>query len=159
MTIPRRTPYRHARWSTPVALAVCIGLLGPGSPAIADEPASAQNRPLLIHELADTKVAGTLVFDSGNEPADEVLIFEDGTLTSQACAEWGYGPAPYWVRRGPAGLHFRASLESEEHGTIRFVGVFDGERVRATAVWHKERWYWTVEEKMRFTGRPLAEED
>ena len=104
------------------------------------------------------KFAGEFTYESGAEPDEDVLIFSDGMMTSRACIEWGYEPAPYWVREGPDGLHFWAMLESEEHGTIRFKGVFDGEQLQAHALWRKERWYWTIEQPMKFVGLPLERE-
>jgi hypothetical protein len=38
---------------------------------------------------------------------------------------------------------------------MRFEGLFDGKELLATAVWKKERWYWTIEQKFRFKGKPL----
>jgi hypothetical protein len=141
---------------------VAIGCgLGLGSAAIGQEAMPASDLPELKHELEGMQFVGPLVVGDQTDPSEDVLTFEDGQFSSQTCLEYGFAPAPYWVRSDDDGLHFRAELQNPQHGTIRFEGVFDGEEMLATALWTKERWYWTVEQDFRFAGRPSgqAEQD
>jgi hypothetical protein len=109
----------------------------------------------LVHGLQNMTFIGPLGVQNERNPADDVLSFESEKFSSRTCAEWGFSPAPYWVRRDAAGLHFHAELRSAEHGVMQFQGVFDGKELLATAVWKKVRWYWTVEQRFRFKGKPL----
>jgi hypothetical protein len=116
---------------------------------------AAASSPELIHALRNISFIGPLGVEKEQTPAEDVLSFKEETFASKTCAEWGFSPAPYWLRRDTDGLHFRAELHSPEHGVMRFEGVFDGNELVATAVWIKRRWYWTIEQKFRFKGRPL----
>lgn len=156
---PRRPRLRGRIAAALLPLALCGGApaLAPAARAQQAAPADAP-RPALRDSLQGRRFRGALAVGDETLAQDEVLSFEDGEFSSRLCRRYGFGPAPYWVRRDAAGLHFRADLQSARSGTIRFEGVFDGERMRATARWTKERWYWTVEQTLRFTGRALGHE-
>lgn len=111
----------------------------------------------LTHTLEGKRFVGPLGPEGGSEPDEEMLVFHEGILTSKICVQYGFEPAPYWVREDEQGLHFYAELDSEDNGTAWFEGVFDGEEIQATVTWEKERWYWTVEQTLVFTGRPAVE--
>lgn len=106
--------------------------------------------PRLRHALQETRFTGSLRIEGRAVAEAEVLKFEDGLFSSRVCLTYGYAPVPYWVRRGPKGLHFLARLDHPEMGAIRFTGVFDGTRMHATARWRKDRWYWNVEQTLVF---------
>ncbi len=97
---------------------------------------------------------GPMGVEDETNPEEDVFTFKDGKFVSKSCAKWGFSPAPYWVRWDADGIHFLAELESEEHGKMRYEGVFDGNEMRVVAYWKKERWYWTIERTYRFRGRP-----
>jgi len=140
------------------ALAAAIGCSGVAvsSVAVAQGAVSGVAVPTLRHGLQDMRFIGPLGTEDETNPPDDVLTFSDGQLSSKICLQYGFAPAPYWVRRDADGLHFRAELHSPASGTIRFDGVFDGEQLRARALWTKKRWYWTVEQRLVFTGRPAG---
>lgn len=139
-------------------VAICFGLVALSPAAIGQETALGSSMPELRHGLEGMEFSGSLAFGDETEPSDEdVLTFTDGKFSSQACLEYGFAPAPYWVRRDADGIHFRVELLSPEHGTLHFEGVYDGEEMQVTALWTKDRWYWTVEQKLRFTGRPVRQ--
>jgi hypothetical protein len=140
-----------------LALAVGSGLLGPAPVAIGQEAAHRPALPELRQGLQGMRFAGSLGVKDDADPQEEILSFADGRFTSRICREYGFPPAPYWVRRDADGLHFFAELHNPENGTIRFEGVFDGEEMQATALWTKERWYWTLEQKLFFEGRPVGQ--
>lgn len=114
-----------------------------------------QALPEFRHGLENRRFVGTWTYEWNNETVDGVFIFQDGKFISQGCLEWGYEPAPYYVRRDDDGVRFFARLPNAEHRTMKFRGVFDGERLRADVHWKKERWYWTLEQSYRFTGKPV----
>ena len=87
-------------------------------------------------------------------PKRDTFAFKDGKFATGSCLEWGFLPAPYWVRRGPTGLQFLAELKSPDHGTMRYEGVFDGKKLTVVGYWKKERWYWTIARTYRGHGRP-----
>lgn len=137
--------------------AVCWSLLGPGPVAIEQEAARHPALPELRQGLQGMRFAARLRLEDDPDPQKEILSFADGRFTSRLCRRYGFPPAPYWVRRDADGLHFLAELRNPENGTIRFEGVFDGEEMQATALWTKERWYWTLEQKLFFEGRPVGQ--
>lgn len=152
----RTLPFHCDRTSFFAAIVLVTWCVVPSDPegvALAQSPAAASKSPELVHTLQDIKLVGPLAIEGEVVPPDDVLTFKDGMFSSRTCRRFGFAPAPYWVRRDSDGLHFRATLQSPESGTIRFDGVFDGKQMRATAQWTKERWYWTVEQTIRFTGR------
>jgi hypothetical protein len=154
-----QTLRNHSFWKRIVAASFAVPILslaGPGPSAIDQEPAAEASLPKLRHGLEGMRFSGPLAVKDETNPPDDVLSFEGGKLASKKCLEYGFVPAPYWLRGDADGLHFRAELRSTEHGTIRFEGVFDGREMLATAVWTKKRWYWTIEQRLRFTGRPIG---
>lgn len=138
-----------------LCVALCWGFAGPSPVAIGQETSSKRELPELRHGLQGLRFIGSLAVGSNKKLGKEVLTFKDGKFSSQLCLKLGFAPAPYWVRRDAQGLHFEAELRSPERGTMKFVGVFDGEAMSATALWTKKRWYWTIEQTLHFTGGPL----
>lgn len=147
---------RVAAW---LSVAACSAIVGVGPMAIGQEAAPRPTPLELRHSLEGMRFVGPLAIEGETDPSEDLLTFEDGRFSSRTCLQYGFAPAPYWVRRDAEGLRFRADLESPEHGTIRFEGVFDGTAMVATARWTKKRWYWTVEQTFRFTGRPSGRAD
>jgi hypothetical protein len=149
-------PFRERNHFIAAILFLAIGCASvwPDRLAVAQSNAAKSNPPELDHALKGMEFVGRLTVEGETVPPDDVLSFQDGVFSSQTCLGFGFEPAPYWVRQDDDGIHFRSELKSPEHGTIEFQGVFDGERMVATAVWIKERWYWTIEQELQFTGRP-----
>jgi len=139
-----------------LAATLVLGNAVTGPRSDAQTPSATPSPPHLRHDLQDMRFVGTLVEGTAGDPAEDVLTFDDGTFSTRRCGQYGFAPAPYWVRVDDQGLHFRATLDSPGHGTMHFEGLFDGREMHATAVWRRERWYWTLEQTFRFTGRPEA---
>lgn len=151
---------RYGRVTPPAAILAIIlsyGLADPW-PSARAQGVAARSMPLeMEHALQGMTFVGSLAIEGETVEAGDVLTFEGGMFSSQTCAGFGFRAAPYWVRRDSEGLHFRATLQSPEDGQIHFEGVFDGKEMRAIAHWTKERWYWTVEQEILFSGR-IAEQ-
>lgn len=147
-----QTCLRNLIWT-----ALLCGVAAPGHDAGGQQ--AAMHRPELSHSLQGMYFIGPLRVQGEKNPGDDRLTFRNGMFTSRTCQRYGFGPAPYWVQSDADGsLHFLAVLRNPEHGTIRFEGIYDGREVVATALWTKERWYWTVEQKFYFEGRPVPPE-
>lgn len=112
--------------------------------------------PGLTDGLHGMQFAGPLAVKDETNPPKDVLSFKNGRFSSKACHRYGFMAAPYWVRRDVDGLHFLVVLKSPENGSMRFEGAYDGKKLQATALWTKERWYWTIERKFEFTGYPVS---
>ena len=140
-----------------LAITICCGLADPRPAASARSLPATPISLEMDHALQGMTFVGSLAIEGETVQAGDVLTFENGLFSSQTCAGYGFPAAPYWVRRDSDGLHFRATLQSPENGEISFEGVFDGEQMHATAHWTKERWYWTVEQKIEFAGRPMEQ--
>lgn len=134
---------------------LCLAILTAAVPAAQAGTATNTNLPEFRHGLENMRFVGEWTYEWETEPVEGLLIFEDGEFVSRGCLEWGYEPAPYYVRRDDEGLHFHARLPNPDHGTMWFRGVFDGEQLQVDVHWRKERWYWTLEQEYRFTGRPM----
>jgi len=107
---------------------------------------------ILKNDLQGMRFIGPLEVKGQPGSEDEVLTFKGGMFSSKVCLQYGYAPVPYWVRRDADGIHFFAKLEHPTNGTIRFEGVFNGRAMRASALWKKKRWYWTIEQTLLFEG-------
>ena len=104
--------------------------------------------------LEGIQFVGPFGTEDEKNPKQDTFTFRDGKFATGSCLEWGFSPAPYWTRSDSQGVHFLAELESPEHGTMRYEGVFDGSELTVVGYWRKERWYWTIERTYRGTGRP-----
>jgi hypothetical protein len=81
--------------------------------------------------------------DQGKESSrDEELRFQNGKLYSVGCAEWGFGESDYTARIEGESIHFVSEMLSPKHGKIVWNGTIQGDKIDATYVWTKERWYW-----------------
>ena len=81
--------------------------------------------------------------DQGKESSGgEELRFQNGKLYSVGCAEWGFGESDYTARVEGESIHFMSEMLSPKHGKIVWNGTVQGDKIDATYVWTKERWYW-----------------
>lgn len=122
--------------------------------ATAQDALSKPQAHAIENKLEGVRFVGPFGAEGEADPKEDTFTFKDGKFATGSCLEWGFSPAPYWVRRGTDGLHFLAELESPEHGTMRYEGVFDGKELTVVGYWKKERWYWTIERTYRGKGRP-----
>lgn len=137
------------------AALIFLQLFVPGRDAIAQDASSAAATTIIDNRLESIQFVGPFGAEGEREPKGDTFTFKDGKFATGSCLEWGFTPAPYWVRRDASGIHFLAELESPEHGTMRYEGIFDGEELTVVGYWRKERWYWTTERTYRGSGRPV----
>ena len=149
-------PLKHRLWRDRVSAVIRAGLVCSlflyVSLTHAENAAPMDPAPL-TDSIDDRRFVGPMGVVGEPDPSQDEFIFKDGTFVSRSCLDWGFSPAPYWVRKEADGLHFLAELTSPDHGQMRYQGVFDGQQIKGSVVWKKERWYWTIEREYRFTGR------
>lgn len=121
--------------------------------ALAQSPPSRGERSAMQSELEGLRFVGPFGAEGEAKPKQDTFTFKDGKFATASCLEWGFVPAPFWTRRDSNGVHFLAELESPEHGTLRYEGMYDGKELSIVGYWKKERWYWTVEVTYRGNGR------
>jgi len=73
---------------------------------------------------------------------EDELKFQDGKLYSVGCAEWGFDAGSYTTRGDGDNIYFEAETSSPKHGKILWKGTVLGDKINATYVWTKKRWYW-----------------
>ncbi|MFT5731265.1 MAG: hypothetical protein ACI8PB_005462 [Desulforhopalus sp.] len=78
----------------------------------------------------------------GDANGEDEVVFQDGQFLSTSCSKYGFGSAPYTVSRKGNGIIFTAVTLSPKNGQIYWKGKVVGEKVVATYIWKKERWYW-----------------
>lgn len=83
---------------------------------------------------------------------EDTITFKDGQFRSLDCENWGFGPAPYTVRKDGESYHFSATLLSPHRGKLEWKGVITGDTAEATFRWLHERWYWTIDRQYWFKG-------
>ena len=105
----------------------------------AQDALSKPRMPAIENNLDGVQFVGPFGAEDETDPKEDTFTFKDGKFATGSCLEWGFSPAPYWVRWSTSGLHFLAELESLEHGRMRYEGVFDGKELTIVGYWKKER--------------------
>ena len=136
-------------------LLVCLIIIATDCFA-ADETSPAPDSAEPVTDFEGLSFIGPYGIEGEDDPGEDTFTFEDGLFTSKTCLQWGFAATPYWTKRTSDGLHFLVKLESPEHGTMYYEGVFDGREMNARALWKKERWYRTIERTYVFKGRLLG---
>lgn len=136
-----------------LSITLWLPLSLPGAASYAQNASS--ERPLATPKpmLEGLKFVGPFGAEGEKAPKEDVFTFKDGKFSTASCLQWGFTPAPFWTRRDANRVHFLAELESPDHGTMRYEGVFDGKELSVVGYWKKERWYWTIERTYRGKGR------
>ena len=141
----------------PAPYAICAALLVVhfflGAEFLAGTASANQAKTIDVTTLDDKKFVGPFGAEDEQNPRQDSFNFKAGKFSTESCLEWGFAPAPYWVRRDSQGIHFLAELKSPEHGTMRYEGIFDGKNLTVVGYWKKERWYWTIERTYRGHGQ------
>lgn len=88
--------------------------------------------------------------------ADEIR-FQNGKFYSVGCVEWGFGESDYTARVEGDSIHFESVTSSPEHGKIVWKGTVQRDKVNATYVWTKERWYWKDAHQEKWFNGTLKE--
>lgn len=83
---------------------------------------------------------------------EDTIVFENGQFRSLDCESWGFGSAPYSVRKDGDSYHFKAALPSPDRGTLEWHGTITGDVATATFRWFHERWYWNIDRQYWFEG-------
>jgi hypothetical protein len=82
----------------------------------------------------------------------DTITFRDGQFRSLDCENWGFGPAPYSVKKDGESYHFSATLLSPDRGKLEWKGTVTGETAEATFRWLHKRWYWNIDRQYWFKG-------
>jgi hypothetical protein len=90
--------------------------------------------------------------DSGTEPLEDTLFFEDGNFSSAICKRYNFSDAPYWIRREGDQIHFLAELTSQTDGKMVWKGTVINGKLQGTMRWTRTRWYWTVDAEHNIKG-------
>lgn len=88
----------------------------------------------------------------------DTISFKDGQFRSLDCENWGFGPAPYTVRKDGESYHFSATLLSPDRGKLEWKGTVTGETAEAGFRWLHKRWYWNIDRQYWFKGTRHAGE-
>jgi hypothetical protein len=83
---------------------------------------------------------------------EDTITFRDGQFRSLDCENWGFGPAPYSVKKEGDSYHFSATLLSPDRGRLEWKGTITGDTAKATFRWLHERWYWNIDRQYWFKG-------
>jgi hypothetical protein len=84
---------------------------------------------------------------------EDTITFKGGQFRSLDCENWGFGPAPYSVKKEGGSFHFSATLRSPDRGTLEWKGTITGDTATGTFRWLHKRWYWTIDRQYWFKGR------
>ena len=124
---------------------VCVAYLN----ALAAWSAAPQHQ---AHGPLDGLIFEGKIGPKGHIDREDKLHFEDGKFWSEICVKCGFEPGDYWVRYEGDVLIFQGKLVGER-GTFTYLGrIIDGV-AEVSIDWRKERWYWTIEKEMAFSGR------
>lgn len=103
--------------------------------------------------ILDGKKYHSRLYNDDGTPRDwDELSFADGQFISELCKSYGFTEAPYWIRFEGDSIHFQAEIVSPAHGTMRWKGVIQGDKIKGNVLWTRERWYWTVRRRWDFDG-------
>lgn len=83
---------------------------------------------------------------------DDELIFKNGNFRSTSCDTYGFKNQGYSATRDGDKIHFQAVTLSKDHGKIVWVGTVANDKIEASFVWTKERWYWNTRKEYWFEG-------
>ena len=86
---------------------ICIGLFlahfGLSSGSLAQTPTSDPAKSTGRMTLEGIKFVGPFGAEDETNPKQDTFTFKDGKFATGSCLEWGFTPAPYWVRRDDKG--------------------------------------------------------
>lgn len=114
--------------------------------------------PTFSEELSHLLDGKTFVGNNGEKGREldpdeyEELTFHNGYLRSISCEPYNFDSAAYSATTVGNTIHFEAVTQSPTHGQIAWQGIVDGNDVKATFVWTKERWYWDIHREYWFRG-------
>lgn len=69
---------------------------------------------------------------------EEILVFQGGELTAEACAKYGFEPVEYEAdTRGLVAASFTAEPKSKTNGTAKWSGFTTGQEIQGEFLWTK----------------------
>lgn len=84
---------------------------------------------------------------------EDTITFQDGQFRSLDCEDWGFGPAPYSVKKIGNSYHFTTTLLSVDRGKLEWKGAITGDSAQADFRWLHKRWYWNIDRLYWFRGK------
>jgi hypothetical protein len=89
---------------------------------------------------------------SKGKPADhdDEFIFKDGMFRSTSCDKYGFKEGRYETTESGGIIYFKAATASPSHGQMFWEGQIDGDSLKGTFLWTKERWYWDIRKEYWF---------
>ena len=83
---------------------------------------------------------------------EDTITFNEGQFRSIDCENWGFGSAPYSVKKEGNSYHFSATLLSPDRGKLEWKGTITGDTAEASFRWLHKRWYWNIDRQYWFKG-------
>lgn len=129
------------------SIVVCSLLLAAHAAAFADEGPTAKS-----NALDGLQFKGETGEQGKGDHHEDTITFKDGQFRSLDCENWGFGPAPYSVKKEGNSYRFSATLVSPDRGRLEWNGTITGDAAEATFRWLHERWYWNIDRRYWFKG-------
>ncbi|MEH6626904.1 MAG: hypothetical protein V7739_10685 [Motiliproteus sp.] len=83
---------------------------------------------------------------------DDDLIFKNGKFISTSCYDYDFASGDYTATVIGDSIQFKAITISPEHGKLTWQGTMKDNKMEASFIWTKERWYWDVRREYWFKG-------
>ena len=116
--------------------------------SVAALPAAAESSHLL-----DGKTFTGQNGEKGNKAnRNDDLIFKNGKFVSTSCYDYDFKSGDYTTTVEGDAVHFEAVTISPKHGKLTWKGTMENNKMEATFVWTKERWYWDIRREYWFKG-------
>lgn len=128
-------------------IAVCTFLVIVNIAAFAADAPTSKNDP-----LDGLQFKGETGEQGKGDHHEDTITFKDGQFRSLDCESWGFGPAPYSVKKEGDTYHFSATLLSPKRGRLEWKGTITGDTAEGNFRWLHKRWYWTIDRQYWFKG-------
>lgn len=140
---------RQAENKVPVVSLICACAFL----VIANIAAFAADAPKSTHDVLDgLQFKGETGEQGKGDHHEDTITFKDGQFRSLDCESWGFGPAPYSVKKEGDSYHFSATLLSPNRGKLEWKGTITGDTAEGNFRWLHKRWYWTIDRQYWFKG-------
>lgn len=129
------------------SILVCAFLVIADTAAFADEGLTSKS-----NALDGLQFKGETGEQGKGDHHQDTITFKDGQFRSLDCENWGFGPAPYSVKKEGGSYQFSATLLSPDRGKLEWKGTITGDAAEATFRWLHKRWYWNIDRHYWFKG-------
>ena len=109
--------------------------------------------PIVASGPLDGMVFIGRVGPEGKPGFDEELHFNNGRFWTKNCIRCGYQPGIYWVRKAGNSIEFKGELQKKNGSKFRYIGRIADGHAQVTVLWSKDRWYWSIERTLIFSGK------